>query len=171
MSMLIKSLLDFSRLGHDIKLTYVDCNKLVHEVIDDLENMIKDSNAEIKVTEMPELIAYETGLREVFQNLITNAIKFRKKDNLLKIRIGSERMNKKWKFSVSDNGIGISSAHFEKIFVIFQRLHLNECEYEGNGIGLANCKKIIQLQEGEIWVESSIGRGSTFFFAIPNLTV
>jgi signal transduction histidine kinase len=171
MSMLIKSLLDFSRLGHDIKLTYVDCKKLVHDVIDDLENTIRDSNADIEVTELPGLIAYETGLREVFQNLITNAIKFRKKDKKLKIRIGSEKMNKKWKFSVSDNGIGISSAHFEKVFVIFQRLHINEKEYEGNGIGLANCKKIIQLHEGEIWVESVIGKGSTFFFTIPNLAV
>ena len=171
MSILIKSLLDFSRLGHNIKLTYVDCKKLVNEVIDDLGNMIKDSSAEIIVTEMPGLIAYETGLREVFQNLITNAIKFRKKDKHPKIRIGAEKLNKKWKFSVSDNGIGISSDQFERVFVIFQRLHLNEKEYEGNGIGLANCKKIIQLHEGEIWVESVIGKGSTFFFTIPNLTI
>ena len=170
-SILIKSLLDFSRLGNNIKLTHVDCKKLIDDVIDDLETMIKTSNAVIEVTEMPELNLYETEIRQVFQNLITNAIKFQKKDTQPKIQIRSEKINEKWEFSVSDNGIGIDLAHFEKVFVIFQRLHADEEEYEGNGIGLANCKKIIQLHQGEIWVESVIGHGATFHFTIPNLTL
>jgi light-regulated signal transduction histidine kinase (bacteriophytochrome) len=107
----------------------------------------------------------------VFQNLITNSIKFHKKDTPPKIQIRSEKLNEKWKFAVCDNGIGIAPEHFERVFDIFQRLHINEEEYEGNGIGLANCKKIIQLHQGEIWIESIIEQGTTFYFTIPILKV
>ena len=97
-------------------------------------------------------------------------IKFNKKDAIPKIDISSEKKEDKWQFSVSDNGIGIAREHFEKLFEIFQRLHTNE-EYEGNGIGLANCKKIVQLHSGEIWVESIPGKGTKFHFTIPILAV
>jgi light-regulated signal transduction histidine kinase (bacteriophytochrome) len=169
MSLLIKSLLDFSRMCRNIKLTFVDCKILIDEVIADLETMIKTSKAVIEVTQMPKLNLYETEMRQVFQNLISNAIKFQKANVQLKIQIRSEKITDKWKFSVSDNGIGIAPAHFERIFDIFQRLHTNEEEYEGSGIGLAICKKIVQLHQGEIWVESVIGQGATFYFTIPNL--
>ncbi|MBC8047198.1 MAG: PAS domain S-box protein [Fimbriimonadaceae bacterium] len=169
MSVLIKSLLDFSRLGTNKKLSCVDCNKLIDDVIADLDTVIKTSRAVIKITDMPKLNLYEIEIRQVFQNLITNAIKFRKKDTRPKIEIRSEKVNEKWKFSVSDNGIGIEPIHFERIFDIFQRLHTNK-EYEGSGIGLANCKKIIQMHQGDIWVESIPGEGTTFYFTIPNLT-
>ena len=169
MSMLIKSLLDFSRLGHNTKLTNVDFNKLIAEVIADLDTVIKTSNATIEVTAMPTLNVYESEIRQVFQNLITNAIKFQKKDVQPKIKISSEQLNGKWKFSVRDNGIGIDPIHFERVFDIFQRLHANE-DYEGNGIGLANCKKIVQLHHGEIDIESGLGKGTTFNFTIQNLT-
>jgi PAS domain S-box-containing protein len=170
MSLLVKSLLDFSRLGINKKITHVDCKKLIDDVIADLDTVIKTSNANIEVTEMPQLNVYETEIRQVFQNLITNAIKFRKKDTQPKIKIGSEKLNEKWKFSISDDGIGIAPIYFERVFDIFQRLHTNE-EYEGSGIGLANCKKIIQLHQGEIWVESNQGQGSTFYFTISNLII
>jgi len=170
MSMLIKSLLDFSRLGRNVKLTFVDCKKLIDDVVADLETMIKTSKAVIEVTEMPRLNLHESDIRQVFQNLIANAIKFRKRGTQPKIKISSQKINEKWKFSVSDNGIGIDPSYFERIFNIFQRLHTDEQEYEGYGIGLANCKKIIQLHQGEIWVESNIGQGTTFYFTIPNLT-
>jgi PAS domain S-box-containing protein len=170
MSLLIKSLLDFSRLGYNIKLTSVDCKKVIDDVIADLDLMIKTSNAIIEVTEMPQLNIYEIEIRQVFQNLITNAIKFQKKDIRPEIKIGVEEINKQWKFSVSDNGIGIASEYFERVFDIFQRLNPNE-EYTGNGIGLSNCKKIVQLHQGEIWVESTLGQGTTFHFTIPNLII
>jgi light-regulated signal transduction histidine kinase (bacteriophytochrome) len=170
MTMLIKSLLDFSRLGRNAQLTYVDCKKLTEDVIADLDIMVKTSNAVIEVTEMPNLNRYVSGIRQVFQNLISNAIKFRQRGARPEIKIGSEKKDEKWEFSVSDNGIGISPSHFERIFNIFQRLHNNEEEYEGYGIGLANCKKIVQMHQGEIWVESDIGQGATFYFTIPNLT-
>jgi len=170
MSMLLNSLSDISRLGRNIKLTNVDCKKIINDVIADLDTLIKNSNAIIEVTEMPVLNGYEIELRQLFQNLITNAIKFQKKDIQPKINIRSEKINDKWKFSISDNGIGIASVNFDRIFDIFQRLHTDE-EYEGNGIGLSNCKKIVQLHHGEIWLESSLGQGSTFHFTIPNLTL
>jgi light-regulated signal transduction histidine kinase (bacteriophytochrome) len=170
MKMLIKALLDTSRLGRKSKLLKLDIKKVIDEVIADLDAKIKMSNTVIEVTEMPVLNAYEVEIRQLFQNLITNAIKFQKKNNRPKIKISSEKTGDKWTFSIQDNGIGISSVHFERIFIIFQRLH-SEGEYEGNGIGLSNCKKIVDLHHGKIWVESNLGKGSTFYFTIPNLTL
>jgi light-regulated signal transduction histidine kinase (bacteriophytochrome) len=168
MTTLLHSLLEFSRLGRNMKLSAVDCNLLINDVVSDLDTMIVTSNASIIVGEMPTLNLNEPGIRQLFQNLITNAVKFRKKDTLPIIQIRSEKLIDKWKFSVSDNGIGIAPEYFQRIFEIFQRLH-NNTEYEGNGIGLANCQRIVQLHGGEIWVESVLGEGTTFHFTIPNL--
>jgi PAS domain S-box-containing protein len=170
MSVLIKGLLDFSRLGRNRKLTSVDSKKLIEYVIADLHTVITNSQAVIAIEEMPTINLYEIEMGQVFQNLITNAIKFCKKGMRPEIRIGSKKVNEKWQFFVSDNGIGISSGHFQRIFEIFQRLH-PEDEFEGSGIGLANCKKIIELHQGEIWVESKIGEGATFHFTIPQLVL
>ncbi len=169
MSLLIKSLLIFSQLGHNRKLDFVDCKKVIDNVIEDLEILINTTNSSIEVTEMPCLNIYETEMRQLFQNLITNAIKFQKPGVQPKIRITVEELGGKFKFSVSDNGIGIEPVHFEKVFDIFQRLNGNK-EYEGSGIGLANCKKIVQLHQGEIWLDSVPDEGSRFHFTIPNLT-
>jgi len=122
------------------------------------------------VGEMPELNIYEIETGQLFQNLIANAIKFQKKGVPPQIQIRSKKINEKWQFSVSDNGIGIAPAHYERIFDIFQRLHNND-EYEGNGIGLANCKKIVELHHGKIWIESTLGNGTTFNFTIPQLSL
>jgi light-regulated signal transduction histidine kinase (bacteriophytochrome) len=170
MSGLIRSLLSFSRLGHNKKLVYVDCGKIVEEVIADLDTVIQISNAVIEVASpLPHLNVYEIEIRQLFQNLIINAIKFQKKDTRPEIRIRAERIDQNWRFSVSDNGIGIAAVHFERVFDIFQRLHTRE--YDGSGIGLANCKKIVHLHQGEIWVESTPGLGTTFYFTIPTLTI
>lgn len=169
MSMLVKGLLDFARLGRDRRLVYVDCNKLINNVLSDLQTMIKSSNAVIIVDDLPSLNLYEIEIGQLFQNLITNAIKFQKKGNTPEVRISSVKVNEKWQLSVKDNGIGISPTHFRRIFDIFQRLHPGS-GYEGNGIGLANCKKIVELHQGEIWVESTLGEGTSFNFTIPHLT-
>jgi light-regulated signal transduction histidine kinase (bacteriophytochrome) len=171
MSILITSLLEFSRLGINKELTYVDCNQLIDEVISDLDIKIKTSNAIIEVKEMPKLNLYETEIHQLFQNLILNAIKFQEKGAQPKIQIRSEKINEKWKFSISDNGIGIPGEHFNRVFDIFQRLHNNEENYIGSGIGLAYCKKIVQMHHGEIWVESNKEQGVTFHFTIPKLSV
>ena len=168
MNKLIKTLLEFSRLGVNRVLSFVDSGHLVSEVLLDLDSLIKDSNASIHVSEMPLLNLFESEMRQLFQNLIANAIKFRKKDVNPVIHIQSEKIMEGWKFSVRDNGIGISPEHFKRVFEIFQRLHTVK-QYEGSGIGLANCKKIVQLHFGEIWVDSKIGEGSTFYFTIQNL--
>ena len=168
MSTLIKSLLNFSKPHHNEELCLVNIKTIINDVLNDLDFLIKDSNSIIEVSEMPSLSVYDTALHQVFQNLITNAIKFKRKDTQPHIRIYSEQINDIWRFSVSDNGIGISQNHFEKVFEIFQRLHTHD-EYEGSGIGLANCKKIIQLHDGKIWIESKPGDGTTFHFTIPLL--
>jgi PAS domain S-box-containing protein len=169
MTILLSSLLDFSLLGHNIKQTNVDCKKLLDDVIANLGTLILMSNAAIEVTEMPRLNLYESEVRQLFQHLIVNAIKFQKKGAKPRIQIRSEKIHEKWRFSVCDNGIGIDPAHFERIFGIFQRLHNNENEYGGSGIGLAFCKKIVQLHQGEIWVESNEEDGVTFHFTVSNL--
>lgn len=169
MKVLIKDLLDFSRIGTKGQLESVDCNVIVQNVLDDLGAAIEESKAEIKTCRLPVINAYPTELKLLFQNLIFNAIKFRKKDVQPEIKINIYSANGNWEFSVADNGIGIDKKHNEKIFVIFQRLHSRNM-YEGSGIGLAHCKKIAELHGGQIWVESEPGKGSTFYFTIPKRT-
>ncbi len=170
MLQLMDTLLEFSQLGRNRKLVYTDCKQLISGVIRDLEYLVSASNTVIEVADMPSLNLYEIEIRQLFQNLIMNAIKFQAKNNRPKIQIRSEKLNEKWRFSVTDNGIGIEAGQFERIFDIFQRLHQNEEEFEGKGIGLAYCKKIVQMHHGEIWVESTPGKGSTFYFTISELT-
>lgn len=168
MSILIKSLLAFSRLGHNKVLVSVDVNKLIGDVMADLATMIKRSGAVIRVADMPVLNLYESEMRQIFQNLIINSIKFSKKDVKPEITVSAEKTNDAFRFSISDNGIGINPKSFDRVFEIFQRLHTND-KYEGSGIGLANCKKIVQMHGGEIWIESTPGQGATFYFTISTL--
>jgi PAS domain S-box-containing protein len=167
---LINSLLDFSKLGYNRNLELVDCGKVVDGVMADLSTIIESSGAIIEVDQLPRLYAYEMEIRQLFQNLITNAIKFCKTDASPRIHISAQQVNDKYKFSVRDHGIGIDPAYSTKVFEIFQRLHTKQ-EYQGSGIGLANCKKIVQLHLGDIWVESKEGEGSIFHFTIANLIV
>ncbi|MBI0398360.1 PAS domain S-box protein [Cyclobacterium marinum] len=165
MSELIKNLLDYNRLDKDNILTKIDCNQLVKDVKKDLSMNIKDAEATIIYNNLPILLGYETPLRLLFQNLINNAIKFRKKDTKPIIEINAKLNGDEWLFSIQDNGIGITTKYKDKIFVIFQRLH-NKNEYEGSGIGLAHCRKIVDLHQGQIWVDSIDDEGSTFYFTI-----
>lgn len=168
MRVLIKDLLDYSRIGRKKELQQVDCNEILQEVLADLAGAIKDSGAIVSVQPMPTVEAYATELKLVFQNLIINSIKFRKPGEIPRISVGVEKKNGFWEFVVEDNGIGIDEKHKDRIFVIFQRLHTRS-EYEGSGIGLAHCKKIVELHGGRIWVESEYGKGSKFYFTIPEM--
>jgi PAS domain S-box-containing protein len=166
MRVLVKALLDYSRLGHDRKMQLIDSKNVIKQVVSDLENLIRISKTIIEYTsEFPQLFGLEPELRQLFQNLITNAIKFGKKDIVPEIKIGCNKLGNQWQFSVTDNGIGIDPKNFERIFQIFQQLNTNK-EYEGYGIGLANCKKIVELHGGSIWIESQPGVGTTFNFTI-----
>lgn len=166
MQNLIKGLLDFSRIGRNISFATIDCNHLLKEVIENLGASIEESNANITTSVLPVVMGNEIELKQLFQNLLSNSIKFRKKNTAPEISIAVEEKNMNYIFSIQDNGIGIEKKYREKIFIIFQRLH-NASEYSGTGIGLATCKKIVALHNGKIWVESKLGEGSTFHFTIP----
>lgn len=165
MKTLITDLLEYSRIGRGKELVPVDCNEIINTVIADLNTAIQESNVEIRTEKLPVVKGYTTEMKQLFQNLIVNAIKFRKKEERSEIHISSEPINGGWEFRVQDNGIGIDEQHNERIFAIFQRLHTRS-EYEGSGIGLSHCKKIVELHGGKIWVRSRTGAGSTFHFTI-----
>jgi PAS domain S-box-containing protein len=169
MKALVKDLLEYSLLGKESLRTKVDCNMIVEAILSDLDDSIKASRTKLTVQKLPTVLGYETELRLLFQNLIGNAIKYQKKDALPEIHISAESQEKDWLFSIRDNGIGIEQKYFEKVFIIFQRLH-NRNEYVGTGIGLAHCKKVVEMHGGRIWVESTPGLGSTFMFTIQNLS-
>ena len=163
---LVKGLLDYSLLGKKSVLMKADCNAIVGEVLADLEGIIGGTEANIVVNQLPTLNCYTTEIRLLFQNLIINALKFQHKTNLPQIKISAENLVKEWLFKIEDNGIGIDDRYKDKIFVIFKRLH-NRSEYQGAGIGLAHCKKIVELHGGKIWVDSTPDVGSVFNFTIP----
>ena len=165
MKVLIEDLLDFSRIGINKEVEKVDCNIILHDIIIDLDKAIKESGAEIITDHLPVISGYTTELKQLFQNLIINSIKFRKKNVPPEINITAQRKNDYWRFAFTDNGIGIDQQHSERIFIIFQRLH-TRAAYGGSGIGLSHCKKIVELHHGKIWVESTLNGGSTFYFTI-----
>jgi light-regulated signal transduction histidine kinase (bacteriophytochrome) len=145
----------------------VDTGEVVRRALKNLEVAIGERGAEVKVSEpLPEVLADGGQLEQLFQNLTGNALKFSAADRPPVIRIRAERVNEReWRFDIEDNGIGIEPQYFERIFVLFQRLH-TRAEYEGTGIGLAVCKKIVERHGGRIWVTSRPGEGSTFSFVL-----
>jgi len=169
MRQLIRDLLAYSRVGvRHIVLQAVDCQEVLNSVLDNLQVAIQESGVIITADPLPTLHADPTHLGQLFQNLVANAIKFRRAP-APQIHIGVRHTSqpRAWLFSVSDNGIGIAPEYFERIFAIFQRLHTRS-EYPGTGIGLAICKKIVDRHGGHIWVESVVGTGTTFYFTIPD---
>jgi signal transduction histidine kinase len=170
MQNLIRDLLEISRVGRNVAFTHVDCSKIVLDVLAEMEVSIKENNASIHFSSLPFMIASEIELKRVFQNLISNALKFKKKNGIPEINIRAHDNFDEYVFEVEDNGIGIEEEYTNKIFNIFQRLH-STTEYPGTGIGLATCKKIASLHNGRIWVESKLGRGTIFYFTISkNIT-
>jgi light-regulated signal transduction histidine kinase (bacteriophytochrome) len=166
MRILIKDLLDYSRIGRENECRQVDCSVIVQEVLADLHKVIVENEVSVKIGRLPVLYnVYPTELKSLFQNLVSNSIKFRKPDCSPVLFIDAVQSNGHWQFSVKDNGIGIEDQYLEKIFIIFQRLH-NRSMYDGSGIGLAHCKKIAELHGGKIWVHSEPGVGSTFYFTV-----
>lgn len=165
----IGALLEYSRVATKEKeFKLVNTNEIVNQTINSSYVSIKESNTEIIVDKLPNVMGDAGQLGRVFQNLISNAIRFRKCEEPLKIHISAYKSEdmKEYVFSVQDNGIGIEEQYFDRIFTIFQRLHTIE-EYHGTGIGLSIVKRIIERHGGRIWVESEFGVGSTFYFTVP----
>ena len=168
MQALIQDLLAFSRAGRQgMEMEPADCNLVIGEALANLQLTLHESGAVVKYEPLPVVLGNAPQLRQVFQNLIANAIKFHGPQSPV-VRISSRPSDEGWQFSVQDNGIGIALEDVNSIFVVFQRLH-TRMEYPGNGIGLAICKKIIERHGGRIWVESREGEGSTFKFILPAL--
>ena len=168
MKTLINDLLAYSRVNtKDAPLEDVDVNKIVAQNLKNLAASIHETGAQINYEELPTVRANTLQINQLFQNLISNAIKFRKPDVNPVVNITAKHAGDEWLFTVSDNGIGIDKEFSDKIFIIFQRLH-NSSEYPGTGIGLAICKKIVEKLGGHLWVESEPGKGSTFTFTIPD---
>jgi PAS domain S-box-containing protein len=162
---LLDDLLRYSRVNpQDNRVEFIDSSSVLALAIKNLEVGIRESNAKISYEQLPMVYADPTQLVQIFQNLIANAIKFRR-GNSPHLRILAKQAEGEWIFSVEDNGIGIAPEYLERIFVIFQRLHRDA--YPGTGIGLAICKKIVELHAGRIWAESRPGEGSVFFFTLP----
>ena len=167
MKQLINDLLDFSRVGTRGKpFIPTDCNSIFKQVLQNLRPAIKESGAEVTCGPLPTVLADNTQIAQVLQNLLANAIKFRGTHPPV-IRVDAQRQDDGWRFSIRDNGIGIDPQFAERIFVIFQRLHTRE-EYPGTGIGLALCKKVVERHGGRIWFESQPGQGTNFFFIFPD---
>ncbi|MBD0345434.1 MAG: PAS domain-containing protein, partial [Coleofasciculus sp. Co-bin14] len=166
MQTLITDLLTYSRVGRgEISLEPTDLGAVLNRTLSDLSNVIRESNALITTDPLPTVKANPTQMGQLLQNLIANAIKFHGQQ-LPHVQIRAVLHDQSWTISVQDNGIGIEPQYAERIFVIFQRLHTKD-EYPGTGIGLAVCKKIVERHGGQIWVESELGRGTTFCFTLP----
>lgn len=163
MTQLIKGLLDYSRIGSESKLGEVDCEQLMTEIAKDLDVAIVEAGAAVSWSQLPSFVTYRNELRQLLQNLLANAVKFHKPGDKPIVTVSATQDAGGWHFIVTDNGIGIDEQYRDRIFMIFQRLHTRQ-EYEGTGIGLAHCKKIVDLLGGSIWVESTLGEGSRFHF-------
>ena len=164
---LINDLLAYSRVDTQGKaFVPVDTSEVLDQVVGDLRLDIEDSQAEITRDALPVVVADASQMTQLFQNLISNAIKFQGPEPP-KVHVAARKEDDGWIFSVKDNGIGIEAQHTERIFAMFQRLHTQD-EYPGTGMGSAICKKIVERHGGNIWVQSEVGMGSTFYFSIPS---
>ncbi len=167
MNNLISDLLSYSRQGENtLRFETVDCGHILTHVLDNTAQLITDNEAIITSDSLPTIQADSTQISQLFQNLISNAIKHHPHNKQIKIHISAQKRSNYWLFFVKDNGGGIDNAYLEKIFEIFQKLD-TKSKYHGTGIGLSICQRVVEQHSGRIWVESSIGEGSCFCFTLP----
>ena len=169
MKRLIDDLLAYSRVGRQVKHQPVRMDDVLDDVLSNLQQLIAEKSAAIERGPLPVVTADRTAMTQLLQNLVGNALKFQGAATSAVVRIAASQQESGWTFTVADNGIGIAPENFERIFVIFQRLHARD-EYGGTGIGLAICKKIVERHGGRIWLESQPGVGTKFFFTLPRKT-
>lgn len=169
MTVLIDDLLAFARVNNETNTNEeVNTSQLLNEVTAYLKAVIEEKNAIIVYGELPIIRASVTGIKLLFRNLISNALKYQSADKQSVVEVSCEENNTNWQFIVKDNGIGIDSKNLETVFRLFKRLHSKDA-YTGTGIGLAICKKIVENHGGNIWVESEEGKGSKFYFTISKI--
>jgi len=167
MQELVSDLLEYSRVDYEESgFSSFDSKAQIDAVINNLHDAIEETKAKITIDKMPTVLANPLRFSRLMQNLIGNAIKYRRKDTVPEIQISVEEKESDWLFSVSDNGIGIKPEYLEQIFIIFKRLHSKD-EYPGTGMGLAICAKIVENFAGRLWVDSEEGKGSVFYFTLP----
>ena len=167
MQRLIEDLLSYSRVGTRGKaFEPTDVNAVFDQAVVNLKTAVTERQAEVTRGDLPTLPADRLQLEQLLQNLISNAIKFHRPDVPPRMHVAARPDGDHWLFSVEDNGIGIETRYSDRIFAIFQRLHTRR-EYPGTGIGLAICKKIVERHGGRIWMASTPGQGSTFYFTLP----
>ncbi len=167
MQKLINDLLEFSRIStRGNVFEQIDTSNILGQVISNIHLLIAENNCLITNDDLPTVKADESQITRVFQNLIENAIKFKKETELPKIHISCTKQNNMYQFSVKDNGIGMEMEYHDRVFTIFQRLHSVKV-YPGTGIGLSICKRIVERHRGAIWFESKVNEGTTFYFTIP----
>ena len=168
MRTLIHDLLDFSKIGNQVDFTPVNLNQLMAEILDEQQEDIRTAQAVIHVGILPVMTAHKTDLKQLLQNLLSNSIKYRRAGVLPIIRIETQEFDDSFRISFQDNGIGIDPQFHERIFQLFQRLH-GRNEYPGTGIGLATCKKVVEIYGGRIWLDSRVGEGTTFYVLLPKI--
>ncbi len=167
MDILIQDLLTYSRLNiASHKFDLVDLNLVLKNVKENLAASIKETGAKLEVKKFTTIKSERSLVFQLFQNLISNAIKYRKPDVIPEVEVGSFEKNNQTVYYVNDNGLGIPKEYFDTVFLAFKRLH-NKSDYEGTGVGLAICKKIVEIHNGRIWIESEAGKGATFLFTLP----
>lgn len=163
----IEGILIFSRIGRQcLNLNRVNMELVAKEVTEKLKDQEKDRNTEVTIQKMPELIADENLMRCAFLNVVENAFKFTRARNKARIEIECRKKGETYLFSVKDNGVGFDMNYSDKVFGLFQRLHSNT-DFEGAGIGLALTRRIIQKHSGQVWIESEVDKGATFYFSLP----
>jgi len=168
MQRLIQDLLTYAQVGKQgDSFELVDCNQILAQVLENLQVALTEKKVVLFHDSLPTLIGNEIKLIQLFQNLISNAIKFTHPDNTPQVRVSVIKRENDWLFGVHDNGIGIDAQNLEKVFDVFHRAHSSK-NYPGTGIGLATCKKIVELHRGRIWVESQLDVGTTFYFTLAS---
>jgi light-regulated signal transduction histidine kinase (bacteriophytochrome) len=167
MEMLVRDLLSYTQVAQVTEsVSPVEASEALTDALKNLSGLIEATGAQVTFDPLPAVAIPLVQLRQLFQNLVGNAIKYRKPDSTAVVHISGGREGAVCRFSIADNGIGIEPEYREQIFGLFKRLHNNE-HYPGTGIGLALCQRIVERSQGRIWVESEPGRGSTFYFELP----
>ncbi len=164
---MINGLLEYSKAGGaESDWERVDSDRAVDAALTNLQVAVSESGASVELGKLPTVLASRTQLVNLFQNLIGNAIKYRRRGVVPEVKVGAVRAEDMWHFTVADNGIGIAADHGDQVFKIFKRLH-GRHEFEGSGLGLSICQRIVEAHGGRIWLDSEPGVGSRFSFTLP----